>query len=272
MLRIGEFSRLGRVTIKTLRYWDEIGLLRPDHISTENGYRYYSAGKLSLVYEILSLKELGLYLEDIKRILHHRLDRDEWIALLQRRKKMLIEEMHLSETRIQHIDRMIGRAEKEYEMETIEIRELPEVIVASHRTTIPDYNTLFKVVPPLGEIMIKQGAKCRKPEYCFNIYHDGEYREHDIDVEICEAVEDFCSDGDGIVYKKVDAVPTAAVIMHKGGYDSLGESYSKIITWIEETGHEIIDHPRESYIDGIWNRENPEDWRTEIQIPVRKIR
>jgi len=156
-------------------------------------------------------------------------------------------------------------------MTTIEIRELPEVIVASYRTTIPDYNALFKIVPPLGDIMRKQGAECRIPEYCFNIYHNGEYREKDIDVEICEAVNEFCNDGDGIVYKKIEAVPTAAVIMHKGGYDSLRKSYSKILSWIDENGYEIIDNARESYIDGCWNRENPDDWRTEIQIPVKKV-
>ena len=271
MLKIGDFSKLGRVTIKTLRYWDEIGLLRPDHVSTENGYRYYSTGKLAMVHEVLSLKELGLYLEDIRQVIQGGLAKDEWIGLLRSRRSSLVEEMHLRETQIDKIDRMLRSAEKEDAMSTVALRELPEVIVASYRTTIPDYTALFKVVPPLGEIMLRQGARCRIPEYCFNIYHDGEYREKDIDVEICEAVNEARRDGEGIVYKKVDAVPAAAVIMHKGGYDSLRKSYSVILTWIEENGYEITDKPRESYIDGIWNRENPEDWRTEIQIPVRKV-
>ncbi|MBN1757593.1 MAG: MerR family transcriptional regulator [Chitinispirillaceae bacterium] len=271
MLKIGDFSKLGRVTVKTLRYWDEIGLLRPDFVSPENGYRYYSIAKLALVHEILSLKELGLFLEDIEQVLKGGLANEEWISLLRSRRNTLTDDLHLCETRIQKIDRMIETAEKESNMPTVEIRELPEVIVASYRTTIPDYNALFKVVPPLGDIMRKQGAECRIPEYCFNIYHDGEYREKDIDVEICEAVNEARIDGEGIIYKKVAAVPTAAVIMHRGGYDSLRKSYSAILSWVEENDFEIIDNPRESYIDGIWNRENPDDWRTEIQIPVSKV-
>ncbi len=271
MLKIGDFSKLGRVTVKTLRYWDEIGLLRPDFVSPENGYRYYSITQLALVHEILSLKELGLFLEDIRRVLGGGLDNDAWISLLRSRRNVLTDDLQLCETRIHKIDRMIETAEKESTMPTIEIRELPEVIVASYRTTIPDYNALFKVVPPIGDIMRKQGAECRVPEYCFNIYHDGEYREKDIDVEICEAVNEAREDGEGVVYKKMEAVPTAAVIMHKGGYDSLRQSYSKLLGWIEENGYEVADHSRESYIDGIWNRENPDDWRTEIQIPVRKV-
>jgi effector-binding domain-containing protein len=153
--------------------------------------------------------------------------------------------------------------------------ESPEILTLSGMLLVAlavlIFNALFKVVPPIGEIMLKQGAQCRIPEYCFNIYHDGEYREKNIDVEICEAVNEAKEDGEGIVYKKVDAVPEAAVIMHKGGYDSLRKSYSEILSWIEENGYEIVDHPRESYIDGIWNRENPDDWRTEIQIPVKKV-
>ena len=271
MVKIGDFSKLGRITVKTLRYWDEIGLLRPDHVSPDNGYRYYSISKLTMVHEILSLKELGLYLEDIQRVLHGGLAAGEWLSLLRSRRESLMEEMRLCETRLEKLDRMLGSVEKENAMTRVEIRELPEVIVASYRTTIPDYNALFKVVPHMGDIMRKQGAVCRIPEYCFNIYHDGEYREKDIDVEICEAVNEFCSDGDGVTYKRTEAVPTAAVIMHKGGYDSLRKTYSEILTWIEANGYDVIDKARESYIDGIWNRENPEDWRTEIQIPVRKV-
>ncbi len=272
MLKIGDFSKLSRVTIKTLRYWDDIGLLKPDFVNSENGYRYYSVEKLLLVQKILSMKELGLYLEDIQKILQDGLQQNQWLDLLRARRKTLIDEIHLRENTLTKIDQMINHIEMEsLIMAAIDIRELPEVIVASMRTTIPSYSALFSVVPPMGDIMRKQGAVCREPAYCFNIYHDGEYREKDIDVEICEAVTALCNNGDGVVYKKIPAVKNAAVIMHKGPYETLRTSYAEILSWIENSGYEITDHPRESYIDGIWNKENPQDWRTEIQIPVRKI-
>lgn len=271
MLKIGVFSKLGRVTVKTLRYWDEIGLLKPDFVNADNGYRYYAPAKLAKVHEIRSMKDIGLTLEDITTIIRDGYKKSVWIELLRSRKNALTDELNLCETRLTKLSQMLQLAEKEQIMEQVEIRELPGVIVASMRTTIPSYNALFDIVPPMGKIMISQGAVCRIPEYCFNIYHDGEYRESEIDVEICEAVDDFCTDGEGIVYKKIAAVKEAAVIMHHGGYDSLGKSYSLLMTWIDENGYEISDNPRESYIDGIWNRDNPEDWRTEIQIPVRKV-
>jgi len=271
MLKIGDFSKLGRVTVKTLRYWDEIGLLKPDFVNSENGYRYYAAAKLSQVHEIHSMKELGLTLEDISTIICDGYKKSVWIEMLRSRKDALTDELHLCETRLTKISQMLHLAEKEQIMEKVEIRELPEVIVASMRTTIPSYNALFKVVPPMGEVMIRQGAVCRIPEYCFNIYHDGEYRESDIDVEICEAVNEARPNGDGIVYKTIAYVKEAAVIMHHGNYESLGKSYSLLMSWIDDNDYEMADNPRESYIDGIWNRENPDDWRTEIQIPVKRV-
>jgi DNA-binding transcriptional MerR regulator len=270
MLKIGDFSRLGRVTIKTLRYWDEIGLLKPDYVNMENGYRYYASDKLAVVQEIMSMKDIGLYLEDIHKVLQGGLHKSQWLELLLSRKSSLIEEIQLYEKKLQKLDQMLALVEKESYMDKIEIRELPEVIVASMRTTIPDYQALFSVVPPMGDIMRKQGAVCREPAYCFNIYHDGEYREKDIDVEICEAVVDFCKDGEGVIYKKLPFIKQAAVIMHTGPYETLGKSYASIISWIEENEYEIVDNPRESYIDGVWNRQNPEEWRTEIQIPIIK--
>ena len=270
MLKIGDFSKLGRVTVKTLRYWDEIGILKPDFVNTENGYRYYNSEKLALVFEIQSMKDIGLYLEDIAGIIRNGLHKNQWLDLLRSRRVTLVDEINLHESKLVKLDQMISQIEKEKHMEKVEIRELPKVIVASYRTTIPDYNALFTVAPAMGELMKKQGAICSDPPYCFNIYHDGEYREKDIDVEICESVVNWYKNDNGITYKEIAAVSNAAVIAHHGPYETLGKSYSTILSWIENNGYEVTDNPRESYIDGIWNKDNSEDWLTEIQIPVKK--
>jgi effector-binding domain-containing protein len=107
------------------------------------------------------------------------------------------------------------------------------------------------------------------PEYCFNIYHDKEYREKDIDVEICEAVVKAGTDTDHLKFKKIKAVE-AASLLHKGPYEGLREAYGFLIKWLEENGYEATDNFRESYIDGCWNRDNPADWLTEIQVPIKK--
>lgn len=147
-------------------------------------------------------------------------------------------------------------------------QQLPEVTVASMRTTVPNYDAFFEVVPRMGEYMASVGAVCREPEYCFTIFHNDEFREEDIDVEICEAVEEAKEESEMVQFRTVPGVTTAACISHRGPYSTLGESYNALFSWIEANSFAAADHPRESYIDGIWNRENPADWLTEVQVPV----
>ena len=85
-------------------------------------------------------------------------------------------------------------------------------------------------------------AVCLEPAYCFTIYHDGEYKEANIDVEICEAVVSPCKDSEAVKFKTIKGYKNAATILHKGDYQSLGESYNKIFMWIEENSLEIADN------------------------------
>ncbi len=269
-MKIGDFSKVCRVSVKTLRYYDTIGLLSPDQVDSESGYRYYHPSKVMVLSEIFRLKEIGFSLEEIRRIRSEEVSAEEMISLLEEQRVIAEDEIYQAKMRAQKIDLLIETCTEGAPMEPVKIKELPHVTVASYRVTIPDYNALFDVAPASGEIMKKQGAVCIDPPYCFNIYHDDEYRETDIDLEICEAVEKACDDGEGVVYKEIEGVKTAACIDHKGSYDSLSSSYGELLNWIEENGYEVSGKSRESYIDGIWNKEDSRDWLTEIQIPVEK--
>ncbi len=151
------------------------------------------------------------------------------------------------------------------------IKEVPEVTVASLRQIIPNYDALNDICPNImAKEMRRLGCECAVPAYCFNIYHDGECRESNIDVEICEAVTEMKEDTDILTFKKLEAIPHALCVLHRGNYTTLGITYSFAFKWIEENEYEVYDHPRESYIDGIWNKQKEEEWLTEIQIPIKK--
>jgi effector-binding domain-containing protein len=106
--------------------------------------------------------------------------------------------------------------------------------------------------------------------YSFIIYHDGEYKERDIDVEFREAVNKAGVDAGRIKLKVVERVPTAACVMHKGPYSALRAAYAAAFKWIGDNGYVPTDNPRESYIDGIWSRDDPAEWVTEAQVPVER--
>jgi effector-binding domain-containing protein len=151
------------------------------------------------------------------------------------------------------------------------IKEIPECIVYSKKLTIPNYDSYFSVIPAIGEEVIAKypDLKCAVPEYCFVVYLDGEYRETDINIEFCEAVDKIYPDFGDIRFKTMPPV-TVVSVMHKGAYAGLSKAYAFTSKWNEENGYAIADNGRENYIDGIWNKETETDWLTEIQIPIVK--
>lgn len=253
------------VTVKTLHHYDEIGLLKPYKTDPETGYRYYSLGQSYEIHRINALKSMGFTLEDIKSVL----EGDIKTGYLLKKKSELLNEISEITKKLAQVEYYLSESEerlcKSYE---VLVKEIPEVIVASKRTILASHADLLHVMPEMGETMAALGCVCALPEYCFNIYHDGEYKEKDVDVEICEAVTKLLPDASGLSFKTMPKIEKAACLFHKGSYDKLPEAYLALTSWIENNGFEYGGLPRESYIDGIWNKENAGDWLTEIQIPI----
>jgi DNA-binding transcriptional MerR regulator len=268
MYQIGLFSKINHITTKTLRHYDEIGLLKPDYVDYITGYRFYTNDQLPRLHQILALKQLGLSLGEIKDIIENSASIEVFLKIKERE---LIKSISTEKHRLKQVKTWIGYVKGENPMNYSPIiKKLPHAIIASMRTIVPSYNTYFDIVPKMGEEMIRQGAVCKEdPEYCFTIYHDGEYKESDIDVEICEAVVKACEDTDKIKFKEISEVPAAACVLHKGPYSTIREAYAFIFKWIKDNNYEVIDKPRESYIDGIWNKEDEDEWLTELQVPVK---
>ena len=266
LYKIGLFSQMNKVTIKTLRHYDEIGLLKPAHIDEFTGYRYYTSEQLPILHEILALRQMGFSLNEIAKV-------QEGVSvesILIKKKTELLKRISEETMKLSQVEHYLHNRNERSNYNVI-LKELPEVIVASIRTIIPDYNSLFGIVPPMGNEMERLGCVCAIPEYCFNIYHDGEYKEKDVDVEVCEAVTEMKESSDMIKFKKIKKVETAACVLHKGSYSDFPKAYAALLKWIDENGFELIDNPRESYIDGIWNKDSIDDWLTEIQFPVRSM-
>ena len=105
--------------------------------------------------------------------------------------------------------------------------------------------------------------------HIINSYLDGEYKEKDLMIRYAQAVENKGVEADGVKFKEIPEVEVVS-IYHKGSYEKLRESYDIILKFIESNNYQIIDNVRECYIDGCWNKENEEDFLTEIQFPVIK--
>lgn len=263
LYRIGMFAGMNHVTVKTLRYYDEEGLLRPASIDPESGYRYYTLSQMEVLHQILALKDMGLKIDEIREILNGADERE----LLKRKKTQIMLQIANLTSHLAQVEQALAEPEKTYTSHVL-VKALPEVDVAYIRRRINSYDELFDIMPEMGKEMKQLGCECAIPEYCFNIYPEPGYKEEHILIEACEAVKECKENTDKLQFKNIPAVSKAACIFHKGSYGNLPDSYAAVLRYIEEHSYTICGPIRESYIDGVWNKDKTEDWLTEIQIPV----
>ncbi|MDH6364170.1 DNA-binding transcriptional MerR regulator [Enterococcus sp. PF1-24] len=263
LYKVGLFSKMNQITVKTLRHYDEVGILKPHYVDAETGYRYYNVGQLPVLHEIIALRRLGCSIEEIKQI-QAGVSRSN---LLQQKKQGILMEIANKTQDLAVIESYLAKPNILLEYPIVE-KELPEIIVASRRETISNYGDLSRIMVEMAADLENLGCQTVTPEYCFNIYHDGEYKEDDIDVEICEAVTEMKNDSPQIKFKILPKIPKAICAIHKGSYDNLPGAFASVLEFIAENNYQIIGLPRESYIDGRWNGTPEEKWLTEIQFPV----
>ena len=264
LYKIGMFANMNRVTIKALRYYDEQKLLVPVYVDEENGYRYYAAGQMAQLHRIIALKNMGFSIDDIRKII----EGAEEKSFLLVKKQEILKEIAVLTDKLSQSESYLARDSINLSAPVL-IKEIPQAIVCTMKRRIKSYDALFELMPQMGAQMELSDCRCAQPSYCFTHYLEPEYKEEDILVEICEAVTEKKPDTGDIAFKVFPKVPMAACIFHKGSYNTLPESYAMLLQYIEENGYEICGNIRESYIDGVWNKETENEWLTEIQIPVK---
>lgn len=268
--KIGEFSKLMQVTIKTLRLYEQKGLLQPDEVDENSGYRYYKLSGMQRLVTIRNLQKMGFSLSEIKEIF----DSESHTPSVEQLDEKIIDceqQLNILQGKLQFLLSMRDFRKKinDMEKEKFSIQALPSIIVASHREVLKSYQDLGTMcIDIVGPEMLRLGCRCPEPGYCFTIEHNNEYSSTNLDIEYCEQVEEMGTDSAIVQFKRLNEVPMAVCMSHYGPYDRFYESYAKIYHYIEEHGYKVAGMTRVSYIDGAWNQEDPEKWLSIFQVPV----
>lgn len=268
MYRIGEFSKIAKITIKTLRYYDETGLLKPAFVDKENSYRYYTTTQLLPLHQIVVLRQAGLTIEEVKLVLSEK----NAAYILEKRKKELESEIQNTKKQLSHINSILLTNKEDFFMDyQAAIIEIPEHTIFCKKGVVPTFADLGNfIVGAMKEFETSNpDIKYVQPDFCYITYIDPEFKTENAAVEYAQAVTAIGKETDTIKFKKVSPV-TAVSVYHKGEYEGLSKAYAFAYSWIEKNGYTPIERPREHYIDGTWNNKAPEDWLTEIQIPIAK--
>lgn len=265
MLKIGDFSKLSLTTIKALRYYEKEGLLVPAYVDIDNGYRFYETYQLEDISKIKFLRQIGLSIEEIKKFSNGAQLKNLLISKKKELEKQLVNTSYQLKT-INYI------MEEKYMKYQALIKTLPACIVYYEERKLRDYSEITALVLESAEecLRLNPTLECLKPDYCFCEYLEGEYKKKDILTRYSQAVTRKGVENDRIHFKDLDAVE-AICIYHKGSFSKIGDAYSFIINFAKENGYEMNGLVREVYIDGVWNKDDEDDYLTEIQIPIKKI-
>jgi DNA-binding transcriptional MerR regulator len=276
MFKIGEFSKLVQIPVATLRYYDEIGLLRPVKVDTFTGYRYYSASQLPVVHRIMALKGLGFSLEQIGAALADGVTPEEMRGMLRLRHAQISQQLAETQLQLDEVEARLQQIEREeqpaYE---VVLKHVEPLLVASVRTILPTHGAvgaLFReVYEALGEYVTKAlGPHPGEPGTTLVLWYDTEFKEQDVDGAAAFIVRCRVPDSGRMKVHELPAATMAATV-HHGPYNTIGDAHEAVITWIEANGYRIAGPDREL---NLYNkppiRRDDASYVTEIQYPVEK--
>ncbi len=264
MLRIGEFSKLAKTTIKALRYYDKVGLLKPAFVDSSTSYRYYTDEQLETMRLILAYKAAGMQNDDIASILRGENASDA----LRARREQLVRAIEETGRQIDEIDRMLGDSPPQ--VYAAHVRDIPACTVYYCRGYIQTVEHIRSFITACGRELKRTNPDVRYsvPDYCCVIYPESGYRETNIFIEYAQSTDRVGTDTPTLKFKTLEPI-RAVSVEHRGCYDNIRDAYLYAVKWAADNGYELAGEARERYIDGAWNRDDESDWLTEIQLPVR---
>ncbi len=265
MFSIGEFSKLSGLTVKTLRFYHEEGLLVPAYVDPDTGYRYYQEGQIETARVIAYLRNLEFTISDIKALLAQESESD-LLDLLERQRSQIKEQIKRLRQTVRSLDQFISEERQGQTMadllENVTEKQLDAVLIAGIRMK-GCYSDCGKGFARLGRSFGR--LICGKP---LLLHYDSEYREDDADFEACLPIRQV-KPVEGTTVRKLPGA-RCVTLVHKGPYDQMSRSYAKVLKWIKERNYKVVLPTREVYLKGpgMIFRGNPKNYVTEIQIPV----
>jgi DNA-binding transcriptional MerR regulator len=257
--------------VKTLRYYDEIGLLKPIEIDRFTGYRYYSASQLSRLNRILLLKDLGLSLDQIRRLLQSDLPPDQLRGMLKLRQAEIERSIEEEEARLARVAALITQIEQEDPLMSkydVVLKKVAPVRMASVRAVVANYGAQGELWSELEAYLAEQNVKPVAP--CLTVDHNEGYTERDVDLEVCEVIDAPLAETPRVRVYELPAVEQMACTVHRGPFNQLSQGYQALMHWADANGYRFCGPSREVYLqvggsgDGALNI-------AEIQIPVEKV-
>jgi DNA-binding transcriptional MerR regulator len=272
IFRIGEFSKLTQVSIRMLRYYDETGLLKPAQIDKFTGYRNYSVEQIHVLQKIIMLRDLGYSVSEIAVAISNW--NDDFLSAHLKNKRLEIEDAIKKENeKLSKIDAALSNIGKDemFNQYNFMLKQVPTYSVISLRRIIPNYFCEGRLWKELFSFIEDKKIVTVANIDNFAVYHDKDYKEENVDVEVCIAVSCLGKSVDEFSFRQTEKVDLMACAMVYGPFDNISEAYLSFVQWLSEhTGYNMQGANRQICRRGPWNEESSDKYLTEIQIPLEK--
>ncbi len=265
LISIGQFSKICSVSVKALRYYDKLSLLKPVKVDEFTSYRYYDESQLETMLVINRLKRYGFSLAEIKAFINEK-DKGILFSKLKEKEEGLKSDIMHKSLILKELDSIIKNFERtgkimdyqnNYKISITTTKDMP-ILSSRQRMSVEDfgkyYGILFtkiarEAITTTGDVLA--------------IYHDDEFDENDSDIEVGIGIKDASK------ASRVISGGKCAVTMHKGSYANLTEAYAAVVRWINENGYKIAAPPYEIYRISHVDNVPADEWETDIYFPVK---
>lgn len=285
MLKIGEFSQLTQISVRMLRHYALLGLLKPEFVDRETGYRYYSVDQLPRLHRLLSLRDLGLSLEEIAAFIDQEISAESLRHMLQIKRAELKQTLEQTTLRLQRIEQHLAGIDATQSAPPLNVvvKKLPETRALACYQTLPPLTTaeFGGLFYEGNQALLDAGvAYQRVLALSYNIYpayprqYTAEYPyrfEVVFTLNTRQSVPDVPFGGRVLSCKDIPGVEQAACVVHEGSdVERLRNAHYGVIHWMDRHGY-ALDGPVRDVFLRRGTPDNPDCHLTEVQYPIRKV-
>lgn len=270
MLKIGEFARVGQVSIATLRYYDQYGLLKPSMLDPDSGYRFYALDQLPRLNRILALKDLGFPLEQISRLLEEELSLEQLQGMFRLKQAQIQETIEAEQARLARIAARLRQIEQEGIMPAYDVllKQVEPLLVASIRESIAIGDDPGRRQKDLWAYLDEQGGQYARQIVTLwysphKIHNDGIYA----DIEIAVPLQIPLPGNEQISVRTLPGGLMACTV-HTGNI-YIGRAFAALHQWVENNGYRVVGPPRQVSLQ-YTEQVDPNQVVTEVQFPVEQ--
>ena len=284
MIKIGDFSKLAHVSVKTLHHYGDLGLLKPAHIDRYTGYRYYTLDQLAQLNRILALKELGFSLEQITQLLNEDLALEEMRGMLRLKQMELARAVTAEQARLDSVERRLQQLALDGHppQHEIAIKEVPSQTALSARVVAASEEAILPARHSLQTLLQNhlERAHLKPATPWFALVSDQPYTETDLEVELAIGVQMRPQQRAGdwghgpVQLLELPATASMASVIHSGESATLANTYAQLYGWTQAHGYQVAGPYREIYLPESGITPSPglhtETGFVELQCPVQR--